>query len=252
MPQQVHDLGQSFANKNVALFAPYKVTTWSDIADSAKDANGNPTVPALPADTRPRLTVPATATQAASSILPQPQYAKDRFRDDFNPPALHAASGAVTLLAVGASLWRAMYKYDVVPPEHLLALVWTSLLIRPLQGLLVVVRLAAEVPVLALVLAFSETLGKGAQTLALSHKGEMADNVTHSLHDSVFEDVLQGKPLMLASGARQQYPQDSVVSVSTQSHLSVIKLGIVGMTLVPVHAHGHDGFVETSGEEIVG
>ena len=36
----VLDLGQSFANKNVALFAPYQVATWESIPASNKDANG--------------------------------------------------------------------------------------------------------------------------------------------------------------------------------------------------------------------
>jgi putative spermidine/putrescine transport system substrate-binding protein len=36
----VLDLGQSFANKNVALFAPYKVATWDAIPAGNKDANG--------------------------------------------------------------------------------------------------------------------------------------------------------------------------------------------------------------------
>ncbi|HET6663161.1 MAG TPA: extracellular solute-binding protein, partial [Acidimicrobiales bacterium] len=36
----VLDLGQSFANKNVALFAPYQVATWDSIPASNKDANG--------------------------------------------------------------------------------------------------------------------------------------------------------------------------------------------------------------------
>ena len=36
----VLDLGQSFANGNVALFAPYKVATWDSIPDANKDPNG--------------------------------------------------------------------------------------------------------------------------------------------------------------------------------------------------------------------
>ncbi len=36
----VLDLGQSFANKNVALFAPYQVATWDAIPAGNKDANG--------------------------------------------------------------------------------------------------------------------------------------------------------------------------------------------------------------------
>ena len=36
----VLDLGQSFANKNVALFAPYQVATWDSIPATNKDANG--------------------------------------------------------------------------------------------------------------------------------------------------------------------------------------------------------------------
>src|SRR5215213_3618464 len=36
----VLDLGQSFANKNVALFAPYQVATWDSIPAANKDGNG--------------------------------------------------------------------------------------------------------------------------------------------------------------------------------------------------------------------
>src|SRR3954470_16456956 len=36
----VLDLGQSFANSNVALFAPYKVATWDSIPAANKEANG--------------------------------------------------------------------------------------------------------------------------------------------------------------------------------------------------------------------
>ena len=36
----VLDLGQSFANKNVNLFAPYQVATWGSIPTGNKDANG--------------------------------------------------------------------------------------------------------------------------------------------------------------------------------------------------------------------
>ncbi len=36
----VLDIGQSFANGNTALFAPYKATTWDSIPASNKDANG--------------------------------------------------------------------------------------------------------------------------------------------------------------------------------------------------------------------
>ncbi|XVU20786.1 ABC transporter substrate-binding protein [Actinoplanes sp. CA-054009] len=36
----VFDLGGSVASANTALFAPYKVSTWADVPDSLKDANG--------------------------------------------------------------------------------------------------------------------------------------------------------------------------------------------------------------------
>src|SRR4029079_397657 len=36
----VFDLGQSVALANTSMFAPYKVTTWGDIADGLKDPNG--------------------------------------------------------------------------------------------------------------------------------------------------------------------------------------------------------------------
>lgn len=70
------------------IFKPDAPADWASLTYIPKDANGNPTGPAQPADTRPRLSVPATATLASSNILPAPQYAKDRFRDDYNPPQL--------------------------------------------------------------------------------------------------------------------------------------------------------------------
>jgi putative spermidine/putrescine transport system substrate-binding protein len=36
----VFDLGGSVATTNAAMFAPYKVSTWADVPDSLKDANG--------------------------------------------------------------------------------------------------------------------------------------------------------------------------------------------------------------------
>ena len=36
----VFDLGQAVAATNTAMFAPYKVSTWADIPDTLKDANG--------------------------------------------------------------------------------------------------------------------------------------------------------------------------------------------------------------------
>ena len=36
----VLDLGQSFANKNVSLFAPYRVATWDSVPAANKDPNG--------------------------------------------------------------------------------------------------------------------------------------------------------------------------------------------------------------------
>ncbi|HEY2674511.1 MAG TPA: ABC transporter substrate-binding protein [Rugosimonospora sp.] len=37
----VFDLGSAVALKNTAMFAPYKVSTWSDVPDALKDANGD-------------------------------------------------------------------------------------------------------------------------------------------------------------------------------------------------------------------
>jgi outer membrane receptor protein involved in Fe transport len=73
------------------IFKPDAPKDWATLTYIPKDANGNPTGPALPADSRPRLTVPATTTTASSNILRAPQYATDRFRDDYNPPSLGVA-----------------------------------------------------------------------------------------------------------------------------------------------------------------
>jgi outer membrane receptor protein involved in Fe transport len=92
------------------IFKPDAPKDWATLTYIPKDASGNPTGPALPADTRPRLTVPATATTASSNILRAPQYANDRFRDDYNPPSLGVA---VNTYSVGGTFnvtnWLGVY-----------------------------------------------------------------------------------------------------------------------------------------------
>lgn len=91
-------------------FKPAAPKDWATLTYIPKNAAGVATGPAQPADNRPRLTVPATATVAASSILPQPQYAGDRFRDDYNPPALNVASNTFSLGATfNATKWLGVY-----------------------------------------------------------------------------------------------------------------------------------------------
>ena len=92
------------------IFKPAAPKDWTTLTYIPKNAAGVATGPAQPADSRPRLTVPATTSVAASSILAQPQYAGDRFRDDYNPPALNVASNT---FSVGATLnvtpWLGIY-----------------------------------------------------------------------------------------------------------------------------------------------
>jgi hypothetical protein len=61
-----------------------------------KDASGRPTGPALPADARPRI-------NDRGATIPAPQYANDRFRDDFDSPDVnrivntHSVGGVVNV-----------------------------------------------------------------------------------------------------------------------------------------------------------
>lgn len=97
-------------NGSNIVFKPAAPKDWATLTYIPKSATGVPTGPAQPADNRPRLTVPATATVAASSILPQPQYANDRFRDDYNPPALNVASNTFSVGAtVNVTRWLGFY-----------------------------------------------------------------------------------------------------------------------------------------------
>lgn len=92
------------------IFKPDAPSDWATLTYIPKDATGKPTGPALPADTRPRLSVPATSTVASSNILPQPQYAGDRFRDDYNPPELNVATNTYSFGGtVNINRWLGVY-----------------------------------------------------------------------------------------------------------------------------------------------
>ena len=60
------------------IFKPNAPSDWADLTFVPKAANGTAAGPAISADTRPR----------DSNGNPQPQYARDRFKDDFNAPAI--------------------------------------------------------------------------------------------------------------------------------------------------------------------
>ena len=92
------------------IFRPNAPADWATLTYMPKDASGNVTGAAQPADTRPRLSVPATATVAGSSILAAPQYASDRFRDDYNPPILVVGANTFSLGATfNATKWLGIY-----------------------------------------------------------------------------------------------------------------------------------------------
>lgn len=92
------------------IFKPSAPKDWATLTYLPKSATGVVTGPPQPADNRPRLAVPATATVAASSILPQPQYSGDRFRDDYNPPVLNVASNTFSMGATfNATRWLGFY-----------------------------------------------------------------------------------------------------------------------------------------------
>ncbi len=97
-------------NGSNIVFKPAAPKDWATLTFIPKSAAGVATGPAQPADNRPRLTIPATATVAAGNILPQPQYAADRFRDDYNPPALGVASNTFSVGATfNATKWLGFY-----------------------------------------------------------------------------------------------------------------------------------------------
>jgi outer membrane receptor protein involved in Fe transport len=60
------------------LFKPDAPADWADLTFTPKAANGTATGPTIAADTRPR----------DGNGNPQPQYARDRFKDDYNAPAI--------------------------------------------------------------------------------------------------------------------------------------------------------------------
>jgi len=97
-------------NGSDVIFKPDAPANWSTLTYIPKNSSGVVTGPAQPADTRPRLSVPATSSMASSSILAQPQYSGDKFRDDFNPPSLDVASNTYS---TGATLnvlkWLGVY-----------------------------------------------------------------------------------------------------------------------------------------------
>lgn len=97
-------------NGSDIIFKPDAPADWTTLTYVPKDATGKPTGSALPADTRPRLTVPATAATTANNILPAPQYANDRFRDDFNPPALNVGVNTYSFGGtVNVNSWLGVY-----------------------------------------------------------------------------------------------------------------------------------------------
>ena len=103
------DYAANWNGSNI-VFRPAAPKDWTSLTYIPKNAAGVATGPAQPADNRPRLTVPATSTVAASSILAQPQYAGDRFRDDYNPPALGVASNTFSVGAtINVTNWLGLY-----------------------------------------------------------------------------------------------------------------------------------------------
>jgi outer membrane receptor protein involved in Fe transport len=92
------------------IFKPDAPSDWATLTYIPKDATGKATGSALPADNRPRLTVAGTPTTASSNILPQPQYAGDRFRDDYNPPALKVSNDTYSFGGtINVKPWLGLY-----------------------------------------------------------------------------------------------------------------------------------------------
>ena len=68
-----------------------------------KDAQGRPTGPALPADARPRI-------NDQGATIPAPQYANDRFRDDFDSPDVERIVNTHTIGGViNVTRWLGVY-----------------------------------------------------------------------------------------------------------------------------------------------
>jgi diguanylate cyclase (GGDEF)-like protein/PAS domain S-box-containing protein len=88
-------------------------------------------------------------------------------------------------------------------------------------------------------------------TLAFMQGRQLGENVTQALHGTVFEDVLQGKPLILTSGCRNHYPEDDwlathgIESVSIQPFSDSLGnvvgfVGILDHRRMPSHSTYHD------------
>jgi outer membrane receptor protein involved in Fe transport len=91
--QQVRrgDYPENF-DPTTALFRPSAPTDWATLTYVPKDTAGRPTGPEQPALTRPR-------APSAGNFRPLPQYANDRFQDDYNAPPLE---GYQTTKSMGA------------------------------------------------------------------------------------------------------------------------------------------------------
>ena len=76
--QSAGDYDAATWNGTTYIFKPDAPGDWADLTFVPKAANGTPTGPAIAADTRPR----------DGNGNPQAQYARDRFKDDFNAPAI--------------------------------------------------------------------------------------------------------------------------------------------------------------------
>ena len=85
------------------IFKPDAPLDYFNLTYVPKDSTGKPTGPAQPALNRPRHTVNGVSVGL-------PQYANDRFQDDYNPPAIH---GAVNTASIGGVVnptpWLGLY-----------------------------------------------------------------------------------------------------------------------------------------------
>ncbi len=92
------DLPSDWDGKKL-YFKPDAPSDWYSLTYLTKDANGNPTVKTpLIAASRPRVTTTVASVSNTNLTLgfANPIYAKDRFRDDYNPPAAkgHSTTGS--------------------------------------------------------------------------------------------------------------------------------------------------------------
>jgi outer membrane receptor protein involved in Fe transport len=86
----------------LALREPAPADYW-ELTYFPKDAKGNITGPERPADARPR-------TASVGTNIPQPQYANDRFRDDYNSPDVNVAVNTHTYGGVlNATRWLGLF-----------------------------------------------------------------------------------------------------------------------------------------------